>query len=311
MNRKPSLKTKAIIAAIVCHGFWGISFMASRAALNRVPVFLLLSHRFLLAFVIMTIICFTPFGDCHLRGKPMLPLILLGLFQPVIYFIGEQYGILHSSTIFSGVMIAMIPIAASLAAIPILNEKLSLRQFLCSLLSVGGVIGIGFLTNNSGSLDWIGIFGLTVAVLAASAYQLAGRRISGSYTSFERSYLMICVGAVCFSIPAMITVHGDIYAYFRPLKDSEYFLSVIFLGVCCSVICFFLSNYVLTGLSVAQSAVFANLTTVVSVLAGTLILHEPFSFQGLIYCVMILLGIYGVLNTDGKGIPEKKQPLEK
>ncbi len=48
----------------------------------------------------------------------------------------------------------------------------------------------------------------------------------------------------------------------------------------------------------AQSAVFANLTTAVSVLAGILILHEPFSFKGLIYCVMILLGIYGVLNTD-------------
>ena len=58
----------------------------------------------MLAFVIMTVICLTPFGDCHLRGKPMMPLILLGLFQPVIYFIGEQYGILHELFSFPGLI---------------------------------------------------------------------------------------------------------------------------------------------------------------------------------------------------------------
>ena len=157
MKEHKITKTKAILAAIVCYFFWGMSFMASRAALDVADVFTVLSHRFVLAFLVMTVLCFTPLGDCHLKGKPLLPLILLGLFQPVIYFFGEQYGILHSSTIFSGVMIALIPIVSSLAAIPLLGEKPSLSQFIFSLLSVGGVIGIGMLTNNSGSLDWIGV----------------------------------------------------------------------------------------------------------------------------------------------------------
>ncbi|MCR5684334.1 MAG: DMT family transporter [Lachnospiraceae bacterium] len=299
MSQNSVTKRKAVISAIVCYFFWGMSFMASRTALGIAAVFTVLSHRFVLAFLVMTVLCFTPLGDCHLKGKPLLPLILLGLFQPVIYFFGEQYGILHSSTIFSGVMIALIPIVSSLAAIPVLGEKPSVRQFVFSIFSVGGVIGIGMLTKNSGSLDWIGVVGLVVAVCSAAAYLLLGRNIAPRFTPFERAYSMICVGALAFTIPALVSVRGNIREYFIPLKNPEYILPILFLGVCCSVISFFLSNYTLTGLSVAQTSIFANFTTAISVFAGAVFLHEPFSLLGLLFCVIILLGIYGVVNAPG------------
>ena len=294
-------KRKAVLAAVVCYFFWGISFMASRTALGVANVFTVLSHRFVIAFIVMTALCFTPIGDCHLKGKPLLPLIMLGLFQPVIYFFGEQYGILHSSTIFSGVMIAMIPIVSSLAAIPILGEKPTVRQFAFSLLSVGGVIGIGMLTSNSGHLDWIGVVGLVVAVCSAAAYLLLGRNIAPRFTPFERAYAMICVGAVAFTLPALISAKGNMGDYLAPLKAPVYLIPILFLGICCSVMSFFLSNYTLTGLSVTQSSIFANFTTAISVFAGAVFLHEPFSLPGLVFCMIILLGIYGVVNT-----PEKK-----
>ena len=307
MGRNNVTKKKAILAAIVCYFFWGISFMASRTALGVAGVFIVLSHRFVIAFLIMTALCFTPLGDIHLKGKPLLPLIMLGLFQPVIYFFGEQYGILHSSTIFSGVMIALIPIVSSLAAIPILKEKPTVRQFVFSLLSVGGVIGIGMLTNNSGSLDWIGVVGLVVAVCSAAAYLLLGRNIAPRFTPFERAYAMICVGALAFTIPAIVSVRGNFAEYFTPLKEPGYIVPILFLGICCSVISFFLSNYTLTGLSVTQSSIFANFTTAISVFAGAMFLHEPFSWPGLLFCVIILLGIYGVVNTPGSRGQEKKE----
>ena len=96
--------SKEIPAALVCYSFWGLSFMASRTALNTAPVFLLLSHRFLLALLVMTALRFAGFERGCFRGKPLLPLVMLGLFQPVLYFLGEQYGILHAGTVFSGVM---------------------------------------------------------------------------------------------------------------------------------------------------------------------------------------------------------------
>lgn len=298
MNAHTVSKKNAILAALVCHSFWGMSFLASRVAMNAAPVMVLLSHRFVLAFLVMSLTRLTPFVSCDLRGKPLLPLLLLGVCEPVVYFFGEQYGILHSSTIFSGVMIALIPIVSTLTAIPILREKPTPRQLFFSALSVGGVIGVGLMTRSSGSLDWIGVAGLLVAVFSATAYTLLSRGVSARYTPFERSYVMMGLAALVFTVCALFSVRADPAAYWQPFADRGYLLALAFLVPCCSVICFFLSCYVLTGLTVAQATVFANLTTAVSVFAGAFFLHEPFSLWGLLFCALILLGIYGV-NAAG------------
>lgn len=305
MNKSSITTRKAVAAAIVANSFWGLSFMAARVAMNSAQITLILSHRFLLAFFVMSLLLLTPLGDCHLRRKPLLPLLLLGILEPVVYFFGEQYGILHSSTVFSGVMIALIPIVSTLAAIPILGEKPTLRQLFFSILSVGGVIGIGLLTKNSGSLDWNGIVGLLIAVFSAVAYTLLSRSLSARYTPFERTYFMLGFGAVVFTVMAAFSINGDIHAFIRPLEERSYLLAILFLSVCCSVIAFFLSGYSLTGLPVAKATVFTNLTTVVSVFAGTVFLHEPFSFVGLLCCILILIGIYGMQQSTNPSRVQK------
>jgi len=287
---------KPILAATACHFLWGLSFLASRIALDTAPVIVLLSHRFLLAFLVMSLLLPTRLADCHLRGKSLRPLLLLGLMEPVVYFFGEQYGILHSTTIFSGVMISIIPIVSILAAVPLLRETPTAGQMLFSLLSVGGVIGIGLLSKSSGALDWIGVLALLVAVFSAVVYTLLNRDLYEAYTPFERTYVMLATGAVVFTLLAAVTVRGTA-AYLRPFSSAQYTLSVLYLAVLCSVVCYFLSCYSLSRLSVARATVFANLTTAVSVLAGALILHEPLAPIGALCCVLILVGIYGVQRT--------------
>ncbi len=274
--------------------------MGARVALDTAPVIVLLSHRFLLAFLIMTVFLFTPLGDFHLRGKSILPLMILGFLEPVVYFFGEQYGLLHSSTVFSGVMIALIPVASILIAIPVLHEKPTAKQLVFSVLSVCGVIGIGLMTHSSGSLDWIGVVGLLTAVFAAVAYTLLNRGIAERYTPFERTYFMIGFGAAVFTVIAVFSVKGDFALYLQPFQEKSYLIAVLFLAGLCSVMAYFLWSYVVTKLSVVRSTVFANLVTAVSVFAGTVFLHEPFSAVGLICCIMVLAGIFGVQLGDRK-----------
>ena len=288
---------KAVIAALLCNFFWGLSFMASRIAMNTASVPVLLSHRFLLAFLAMSAVLPAHRLDCRLREKPLRPLLLLGFLQPVVYFIGEQYGILHSTTIFSGVMISTIPIVSILAAMPILREKPTTGQMLFSLLSAGGVIGIGLISRSSGALDWIGVLALAVAVLSAVVYTLLSRGISNNYSPFERTYFMLGIGAVTFTALAAAEVRGSVPAYLQPFSSPAYGAAVLYLAVFCSVVCYFLSSYTLTRLSVARATVFSNLTTAVSVIAGAWILHEPLSPIGMVCCVLILIGIYGVQRT--------------
>lgn len=295
-KQKNSVVLRAALASIVCHFCWGLSFMASRTALNGAHVFVLLSHRFLISFLLLHLFP-RQIAGLKQAKRAFLPLLALGLAQPAVYFLGEQFGILHSTTGFSGVMIAMIPVVTTLAAAPILKERPSWGQLGFSLLSVGGVIGIGLMTGSSGSLDWIGVAALVTAVIAAAAYTLLARGLSKTTAPFARTYAMLAVGALVFTVLALIQCRGDLSAYLRPFRERSYLLSVGYLSVFCSILCFFLSNYAISKLPVARETVFANLTTAVSVFAGVLFLHEPFSWLTAVCVAVILIGIWGVQRT--------------
>jgi drug/metabolite transporter (DMT)-like permease len=298
-----------ILAAVISHVLWGFSFLFTNSALLVADMFLLLSHRFLIAFAVMNLLLLFRVVKVSFRGKwkrIWLPLFM-GLMEPVVYFIGEENGILHSTTIFSGVMIAVIPIVAIFAAIPVLHEKPTVGQVVFSILSVGGVIGIGLLTKQDGALDWIGVVGLIVAVLSAVVYGIMDRGLSAEFTPFERTYLMIGMGAVCFTPIALIRTGFDPAAFFAPLGNTDFLIAVLFLAVCCSVISYFLLSYMATYMTVTRTAIYANLTTAVSVIAGALILGEPFSWLGAVCCAVILAGIYGVQRFARKDEPKNIQ----
>lgn len=295
MSSLRNTQALALLSAVLGHTFWGFSFMASRVALDHTHMFVLLSHRFLLAFAVMNLVMLSGAAKLSLRGKRIAPLLLLGLAEPVVYFFGEQYGILHSNTIFSGVMIATIPIVSTLVAGPLLREYPTAGQLFFGALSVGGVIGIGLMSSSSGALDWGGVAGLVIAVAAAVAYTLLGRGISGAFTPFERTYTMMAMGAAVFTACAVLFC--DAQAYLRPLADARYLLAIAFLGVLCSVGSCFFTSYAITYMTVARETVFSNLTTAVSVFAGAFFLREPFTLAGAVCCALILAGIYGVQKT--------------
>lgn len=288
---------KVILAVVVAHVFWGFSFLASRAALDVTNMFVLLSHRFIIATLAMSLVVLFGFVKINLKGKRIHLLIALAILQPVIYFLGEQYGIQHSTTIFSGVMIALIPIVGTLAAAPILKEKPTPIQLAFSALSVSGVIGIGLQSKNSGVLELGGVIALIIAVCAAAGYLMLARTTSTEFSAFERTYSMMLISAIVFTACAFFSVKGDMRAFISPLSDTKYLLSILFLSLLCSVASFGLDSYAIEHLTVAKLSAFANLTTAVSVFAGAVFLHEPFSFLGFIFCIMILVGIYGVQKS--------------
>ncbi len=301
MNGKKKLFVFA--AAVASHVFWGFSFMFSRLALDVADVILVLSHRFLLAFAVMSLLPLTGLVKLDLRGKPVLPLLLLGMTEPVIYFFGEQYGILHSSTIFSGVMVAMIPIVCTVAAAPILGERPTAGQLVFGAVSVAGVVILGLVSRNQGNLDWIGLVALLVAMSSAAAHTLLGRSMSARFTPFERTYTTMALAAAVFTALALIRCRGSAAAWLQPLSERPYLLSILFLGVCCSGVAYFLTSYTITHLPVARASVFTNLTTAVSVFAGAFFLREPLTWVGVVCCAAILVGIYGVQRSARKEGP--------
>ena len=76
-------------------------------------------------------------------------------------------------------------------------------------------------------------------------------------------------------------------------------IAILYQGIGCSVIAFFLSNIAISKIGVNRTASFIGISTVVSIVAGALILKENFSVYQLIGTIVIIMGVY-VANANIK-----------
>ena len=282
----------AIAAALLANVIWGFSFLASRVALGHTAPSMLLCVRFILSFLIMLLLAVIGAGKLDLRGKPIGLFILMGLCEPVIYFIAETNGIKYTTASFSGLMISLIPIATALLSVVILKEHLTARRFAWILCSVAGVIIISINQTSEGIVRPLGIVCLLIAILSAGFYTIISRKISGTFTPFERTFIMMLLGFIVFTSHAVIDAGaGFAGAFLDAVTDRYVILPVIFLSVICSVVAFFSMNFSMTYLDASRVTSFSNIIPVVSVLAGVLLLGEPFSFVYVIGIIMILVGV--------------------
>jgi drug/metabolite transporter (DMT)-like permease len=227
----------------------------------------------------------------------------------VCYFIFETLGVKYTTSSQAGIMIALIPIFVAVLGAVILKERLSPLQVLFTLLSVAGVIIITASQGMNGTYDGkIGLLFLFGAVISSAFFNIFSRKFSFEYSPFEITFVMMWVGAAFFNLIAFI-LHlksGKLEGFFAPLSDFQVVFALLYLGIGSSVIAFFLVNYSLSRLPASRSAVFSNLTTVISVLAGVVFRHEPFALTHAAGAFMILLGVWGTNRFSPEG--EKKSP---
>jgi drug/metabolite transporter (DMT)-like permease len=294
-----------ILSGILTSSIFGLSFLFSKKALNIVEPFTLLSFRFLVAFTIMTILKLLGIIKINYKGKNIKNLIILGLTQPIIYFIFETYGIQYSSSSQAGLMIALIPIFVTILSAYALKETPTKLQCGFIFLSVSGVIFIVLMAGSSssgGSL--LGIFLLLGAVLSAAVFNILSRKFSEKFSPMELTYAMMTMGAVFFNF---ISIYNHIRAntlaqYFSPLKNRNFLVSLAYLGLLSSIIAFFLINFTLSRIEASKSAIFANLSTIVSIIAGVVLLHESFKLYHIIGSILILIGVWGTNYFTRRGV---------
>lgn len=292
-------------AAFFASFVFGLSFVFSKVALQVVDPLVLLAFRFVTAFFLLHLLLLTGKVKLSLRGKKLLPLIVLGLLQPVLYFICENYGIRLTSATFSAVMIALIPIATLFGGILFLGEVPTKLQVAFSVLSVTGVTLMAMLQYGNGTITVLGVVLLLGAVLAQTCYIALTRKLSVTYSVFERTYLMFLTGSVIFVPAAAFSCRFDFGLLFSYLRYPEVWSATVFLGAFCSFAAFLALNYANSHLPVARTAAFANISTLVSVFAGVILLKESFTLWTLLASLMIVIGVWGVQRFKKKEKKEK------
>jgi drug/metabolite transporter (DMT)-like permease len=300
----------AIFAGLMVSVIFGFSFLFTKEALDSIQPFHLLGFRFACAALSLTILKFLGLIKIDFKAKKINILLILALFQPVAYFIFETLGLKLSTASEAGMMIALIPVVVAILAAVFLGEVPSNKQLLCIITSVLGVLFIIVMKSNTQfSKQATGLFLLLGAVFSAGIYNILSRKSSLEFSSVEITYIMMMIGAVAFNGVSLVRhyLNNQLSSYFVPLANIDILMAVLYLGVLSSVMAFLMVNFMLAKLEAYKSAVFTNLTTIISVLAGVLLRGEPFYWFHLLGGLLIILGVWG---TNYYGNQAQKYELD-
>jgi drug/metabolite transporter (DMT)-like permease len=299
--------TLSLLAALTSAVIFGMSFMFSKLALEVAAPTVLLAFRFTVAVAAMSLVILVnalvgklrgrPLFAFSLRGKPVYKLVLLGIVQPVAYFIFENYGILYTSSAVAGTIIAAVPVCCILMDVLVLHERVTLKQVLCALGAIGGVALIS--VGGAMMVSALGMLFLVLTMLSDTLYYGISHNAAKRFTPFEMTYVMFIVGMVVF-IPVGLIYAGGLHSPLitEPMHDGGFWVAVLYLGLLSSVLAYGLLNFANSHLSVSETSLFSNVTTVVSVLAGVVLLKEPFSVWQMLGVAVILVCVF-VANVSG------------
>ncbi|WP_041081038.1 DMT family transporter [Thermotoga profunda] len=289
-----------VIAGIGISMIFGFSFLFTKNALDFVSPMNFLVYRFFVASGVFLLLL--SFKIIKIERKPYWKLWKLVLFQPILYFIFETYGVDKINSSEAGMIIALIPIVVNVLSVFILKEKAdSLHYVLISIGFLGVLLIVGF------NLSVENLFGkvlMLLAVLSGSMYTILSRKLSKEFKPQEITFFMMISGFLFFGLINLFMNQ------FKIVFNFQVFTSALYLGVLSSAGAFFLLNYMVKKVSPTLTTVFSNLTTVVSVIAGVIFRREIIEIQQIIGMMLILSSLFMITLRGHRAVKSVENTLK-
>ncbi len=295
--------TIGIIAAIACESLYGFNYIFTKSAAQVADTFSILAWRFFIAFAVMFLCVFFGLIRVDLKNKDLKPLLLISIFSPCLYFIGETVGVSSTTASESGVILASVPVVSLVASSLILKNKPSKIQVLGVGITLIGVLTTVVTRGFASSFSFVGYGFLLLAIFSYVAYSIFVESFE-NYTCWEITFVMLAVGAGVFSLIAITNalLRGSFVELLSlPFREKSFAFAVFYQGIVCSILVFLLFNIAISNIGINTTASFIGISTVVSILAGALILKESFNIYQIIGAITIITGVY-IANIKSKEV---------
>ncbi len=281
--------TKAYLALLFTVLAWGISFVATKAALADFTPFVLVFLRFAAASLVFAVL---------LRGRmPKLTLrdhgrfILLATFEPVLYFIFETYGLTLTTASEASIIIAAVPLAVAIVARIALKEKLEMPTAVAIGLSIVGIVVL-ITGGTRGDLDLSGSVAgnllMVGAVVAAAFYTVLARSLGKHWTARQITGLQAMYGSAML-LPFFLATAGR--TDWQSISATS-LGALAFLTFFATIGAFLTYNYSLKILPAGRASIFINGIPVVATAGGWILLGERLSGIEFVGAGLVILAAY-------------------
>jgi len=295
-------QVRTYIALVLSMVFWALSYIWFKEANRTFYPLTIVFIRLVFAVVIMTTFLLITGKFVPISKSDRKLFLMLAVFEPFLYFIGESFGLTYVSATVCSVLISTIPVFSTVGAWLIFREKLRAINYAGVIISFTGVII--FILNPNGSLSFNikGLGFLLLAVLTAVGYNLTLSRLVGDYSPVFIVGVQNMIGAVLF-LPLFLIL--DARHFFSTSFTFSMFRPILELAVFASCGAFILFAFSVKKMGISKSNVFANCIPVFTAIFSFIILGEKLTLQNVSGMAVVIAGlIMSQLDGNGKSLSE-------
>jgi drug/metabolite transporter (DMT)-like permease len=274
--------------------FWGLSFIATKVVLREINPFTLLTLRFGMGGLLLLL--FQLQKDKRFLkkfySKDWISIILLALVGVSAHTLLQAYGLLYTTAINTGWLIAIMPICIAIAARFYLGEPITLRRIggiILGFLGVSLIISKGMFSLSLFRLgSTFGDFLILISALTWTAFTVGGRGFLSRFSPLAAITPIIILGSF---ITFPFTLLKWEWNHLFQLSFSAW-VSVLFLGIFCSGLAYLFWYSALEKKDSSIVGMYLYLEPFVTLIGAYLLLNEGIQWITLIGGGMILLGVY-------------------
>ena len=291
LPEKESYLSWPALLAIV---FWGLSFIATKVALREVDPFTLLTLRFGIGgFLLLLVQLLRNRGFLEtFSSKDWIAIIFLAIVGISGHTLLQAYGLLYTTAVNTGWIVAIIPIFITIAARLFLGEAITARKLIGILI---GFLGI-FLVISKGVFSVsIFRFGSTFgdilvlfSALTWTAFTVGGKGFLSRFSPLAAITPIMIVGCLITLPFTWLKWEWNILFHL----SLTGWMSILFLGVFCSGLAYLFWYSALEKKDSSIVGMCLYLEPLVTLIGAYFLLNEEIRWVTLVGGGMILLGVY-------------------
>jgi len=269
--------------------FWGLSFVATKIALETFPTFTLIFIRFSMAAFFFFLLMLSR-GFPKFSGRDHARIFLTALFEPGLYFLFETIGLQYTSAPKTALIIATIPVAVLIFAFLFIGERPSVTSILGIVLSL---IGISILVVGDPKFSWqlggslLGDLLIMGAVITAALYMVCVRNLGKEHSALDITVFQMIYGALLYA-PLFF---WELPVVHWPAISSRSIVALAYLTIFATCAAFLFWNFALTKLPAGKASVFINGIPVVTAIGAWILLGETLTMLQICGGILVLTAV--------------------
>jgi len=310
MDQKNTNRIKAHAAGLVFAILVGFSFMSLKISIPIGTPLQILSFRYNFAFIAAILFLALGINKISFRQKPLMKVGLV-VFCYVGFMVFQTLGMVFTSSVEGAILFAIVPVFAKIIARVVLGEKSTILQEIFMWLSISALILMIVMGASTIRFSIAGILLLTIASALIAGSNVMMRQIKNIFTPIEITFAIVVSGFLFFNTATVIhgLATGTLDEYVALFGNLKFVIATAYLGIFCILFTSQLMSFMMAHMPAVQGTLYGNVSTAISIIAGTIFLSEPLQVYHILCAGLIIVGVVGI-SLSGTKSNNPKLPVQ-